>query len=289
MSELSEGQELIPINEGTGALMESPISRRGIVDYAGNLERQVAAADKYFQLHDHIRKRAISLTNYLDWTSQDGKPYLMETGTEKIEAAFNICQENVFCQRERESDDRGDYITYTWTASLVWNGRAVSCIGTSSTRDKFFGRKDNKDLPLSEIDLMNVKKKGWTNLMNRGIKHLLGLTFTWEEIEEHSDGKITKEKCTAISRTKGGQGGKGPETPAVAALREKIWNTLLELTQGDIGAAQNMLKELTKYGTSEGKTRISYCSEVQLKYLEGKIKAKIDAVNKELDKQAAGK
>jgi hypothetical protein len=241
-----------------------------------SLEKQIALADKYFELFDHIRKRAISLTDQSDWIDQEGKPYLQETGAAKIAAAFNIQQAELQCAKEKESDDRGDYVTYTWTAILSWNNRSITCIGTSSTRDKFFGRKDNRDLPLSEIDLMNVKKKGWTNLMNRGIKQLLGLTFTWEDIEKYSEGKITKAKGKVFSYAKGGRGGKAPEGADTGAKRTAIWNQMLEMSMGDIGEAQAVLEQLTTFTGRDkkvvkGKSDIALVGEGQLNFLEQKL------------------
>lgn len=271
------GRELIPINEGTGALDET---RQGInigaMVTVDSLEKQIALADKYFELFDHIRKRAISLTDQFDWIDQEGKPYLQETGAAKIAAAFNIQQTDLQCAKEKERDDRGDYVTFTWTAILSWNNRSIMCIGTSSTRDKFFGRKDNKDLPLSEIDLMNVKKKGWTNLMNRGIKQLLGLSFTWEDVEKFSDGRITQGKSKVFSYTKGGRGGRAPEKADTGAKRTEIWNRMLEMSMGDIGEAQRLLKQLTTFTgrdkkVVDGKTDIANVGEGQLNFIEQKL------------------
>ena len=269
---------LVRFNE-VGNLDESQSVAIGSLNTVDSLERQIAIADKYFELHDHIRKRAISLTDRFDWIDQEGKPYLQETGAAKIAGAFNVNQHEAVCQKEKETDDRGDYVTYTWTAILAWNNRSMSCIGTSSTRDKFFGRKDGKDLPLSEIDLMNVKKKGWTNLMNRGIKNLLGLTFTWEDIEKYSEGKIKKELCATVQRTAGGRGGRGPESAGIQEKRRAIWARMLEMNHADIDETKRFLAQLTAYKDSPGKTEISQVSEAQLKFLEqrlGEIKAEQD-------------
>jgi hypothetical protein len=265
-------RELVAINEGTGSLIEPGHGINiGALVTVESLEKQLALADKYFELFDHIRKRAISLTDQFDWIDQEGKPYLQETGAAKIAAAFNIQTSDLQCVKEKERDDRGDYITFTWTAILSWNCRSIMCIGTSSTRDKFFGRKNEKDLPLQDIDLMNVKKKGWTNLMNRGIKQLLGLTFTWDDVSKYSDGRITKEKCKVFSYAKGGRGGKAQESADTGAKRTAVWNQMLEMKIGDIEEAQALLKQLTKYKDSEGKTDISQVSEMQLKYLEQRL------------------
>lgn len=280
---------LVPMNE-LGNLDESRAMMIGSLNTVDSLERQIAIADKYFELHDHIRKRAISLTDRFDWIDQEGKPYLQETGTAKIAMAFNVGQSEATCQKEKETDDRGDYITYSWTTILTWNNRSMSCIGTSSTRDKFFGRKDGKDLPLSEIDLMNVKKKGWTNLMNRGIKNLLGLTFTWEDIEKYSEGKIKKENCTSVTRTAGGRGGRGPESTGTSEKRKQIWNAMLEMNHGDIDETSKFLAQLTTFIGKDkkevkGKTEISDVSEGQLKFLEqrlGEIKAEQAKIDEEV-------
>jgi hypothetical protein len=157
------------------------------------------------------------------------------------------------------------------------------------------GKGQYRDLPLSDIDLMNVKKKGWTNLMNRGIKQLLGLTFTWEDIEFFSEKRITREICKVFSYSKGGRGGRAPESANAGAKRTQVWNQMLEMCHGDIGQAQTLLKQLTTFKGRdnkpvEGKLDISQVGEGQLKFLDQKlsdIKKEQNAMNEEAEKESS--
>lgn len=241
-----------------------------------SLELQLRFVDTLFKYQDQIRKKAVLLTAVNDWIDQDGKPYLQETGAAKIAVAFSVSQEDLHCERERDHDDLGDFITFTWTAKMTAFNRSIVAIGTSSTRDELFGKRKGEGgkkmiLPLSEIDIMDVKKKGWTNLMNRGIKDLLGLSYTWADVEALSDGKITLEKCRQFSYAKGARGGRN-ESAGAGELRSSIWNRLLEQHLGDIEAAKADLRTLTKYGSSQGRDNVADLTEGQLKFVDSKLR-----------------
>lgn len=237
------------------------------------IEATMRIADAYFDMFNRLRERAVSLTNKNDWIDQNNNPYLEYSGASKIAIAFGVAQGGVKFEEEKRDDGDIPYITFTCFAKLTWNGNSSEHIGTSSSKDDFFARRKNKEtgepyyLPLKDINIMDVKKKAWTNLMNRGIKDILGLSFTWEEIEEISKGKITRALCTSFTYGKGTKGGKA-ESANAGELRSATWKRILALCNGDEATAKIQLKNATTWTKDgkviEGANDISKVSENQI-------------------------
>jgi hypothetical protein len=179
----------------------------------------IEQAGAYMELHDKMRKMAIRLTNHTDWIDERGTPYLQWSGSSKVARAFGVSYDSPRWEKEKIIDDRGEYIIFKCETTVRWNGQEVPELGTGTTRDEFFsvawvnktdatGRwikdsngkciKEKKVLPLSEIDLTDIQKKALTNCLNRGIRDLLGLRYTWEDIAQYSEGRITKDKCLGL-------------------------------------------------------------------------------------------
>jgi len=137
---------------------------------ATDLESAVQNAEKFVALQDNIRKMAVRVTNVNDWVDEGGNPYLQEKGAEKIAMAFGVSISNTNLEKEEAKDDKGQYITYIYSGTGSWQGRSVPQIGTCSSRDPFFGKKGGQLLPLSEVKLVDVRKKAYTNMLNRVIK-----------------------------------------------------------------------------------------------------------------------
>jgi len=245
------------------------------------LEQAVESADKYFQLHDRIRRLAVCLTNPNDWIDQADHPYLQNTGATKISNAFGLSVRNTHQTKEELSDVGGDYIMVTTEGEAVWNGRIQPQVGTCTSRDKFIAQRTNPQtnekyvLPLSEIDITNVYKKSFTNFLNRAIKCVLGLSFTWQEIEDVSDGKITKAACTHFTYNRGGRGGR-QESANAGEARTRVRKKILDLADGESNAAKTILKDLTTFTTKDGKTiqgktNVENCSEKQLAVVEREV------------------
>jgi len=125
-------------------------------------------------------------------------------------------------------------------------------------------------LPLSEIDITNVMKKAHTNLLNRAIKGLLGLSFSWEELEDISKGEITKANCSKVSYRKGAQGGQN-RTAQGGDLHNEAHAILQEMSCGDKDAYTEFLQKATAFTGRHGNkvnglTELGKVSEARLKY-----------------------
>jgi hypothetical protein len=193
------------------------------------------------------------LTNQNDWINQNGKPYLEWTGASKIACAFGVSYSTPVFEKEICKDDKGEYAVFQAIAMLTWNGRSMPEIGTGSSRDPFFGKSGGEYLPLSEIDLTDVKKKAITNMLNRGIKSLLGLSYTWDEIETISEGKINRTGVSKVEYSAGSQGSK-QEKKESKDLRVEIHKMLVDMNMGDQLAASVQLEEITRWKNTKGET-----------------------------------
>jgi hypothetical protein len=278
--------EILGKNE-QGALVRSPTE----IDMSSveAIERQAQKVEKYMEVQARIRRACIKLTNVHDWVDQDGKPYLQWTGAAKIAGAFGVSYDTPhFSDPKLESDEAGSYLNYEVQTLVRYAGRSVPEIGTASTRDSFFGVRTKKDekgnvmkdekgapikyfLPISEMDINDIKKKALTNLLNRGLKSLLGLSFTWDEIEKESGNVITRLKCASVKHTQGAGGGKTTSAETIP-VRQKIWKQILEMSDGEESVARAKLAALTTFkgdkGMVPGKTDIALVSDAMLRHLE---------------------
>lgn len=254
-----------------------------------NVEESLRAGEKYLELMKRMRLLAIKLTNNLDWSNQGGKPYLEKSGCDKIASAFGVKIYEATFEKENIKDDKGEYVLYTCSAHGAWNNVEESEIGTCSSRDDFFGKISGGYKPLSEVDLTDVKKKAFTNLANRLIKKLLGLSFTWEEIKELSGGSVTAENVAKIEFSQGARGG-NTDSPATKKLRDECRTWILKLCDGEEESAKKMLVEMTTFKGRDGnmvagKANVALLSEKQIQILHGKLKEGIDKLEPEISNE----
>ena len=231
---------------------------------------------------DTMRKAALSTTSIADWIDENGKPYLVEGGCKKVGGIYGVSSGRPEYNTVKDRDDIGDKVDIECIAETRWRDRSIFEVGTASSRDPFFGKANGKFLPLSEIDMNDVKKKALTNALNRGLKAIVGLSMTWEEIAEITGGRITQAKVVGTGRGvaygSGSQGGKAKDkTPGeTAATREEVWTAILEMAGGDAASATKMLTAWTAFKGRTGdmvlgKTKIGDVSEMALKILAHRV------------------
>lgn len=260
----------------------------------------IAEAEKRQELTKRLYMIALRATNCNDWIDQNGTPYLEYEGARKIARDIGLEIRNVQMMKQQIKDDKGEYIIFSYTGEAVWQGKSTPEMGTCSTRDKFFAERYDKTkgekylLPLSEINIVDVMKKGHTNLMNRCVKSALGLSFTWEEIDQATNGVITRDKCTGVSYTKGKRGGSTTKAdPAkVASARSEVWDWILEFNSGDLESSKQTLQAMTAFEGKDGKkfpgyTDIAKVSEGVLRHLHPKVKNEITAYREQMKNEEA--
>lgn len=187
------------------------VSATGEIDLFSEIERR----NKFFE---KLMSVAIQSTTHLDWMDQSGKPYLENSGSEKIARRFGISTQIVEPTIEWFDDVKGRYYVFT-TKGKAWLPRGIGStvdeveeIGTASSRDDFFGKSDGEWKPIELVDITDIKKKCYTNCFGRLIRKLLGLNgLTWDFLESHG---IKKEDCAGVSYRKKGQNSPTTSKPA---------------------------------------------------------------------------
>lgn len=187
-----------------------------LIQVAEQAERRIDAVMK-------IKRVALKVTNPRDWTDQQGNPYLMASGSEKIANLFNISWR--IDEPGYEEDPNGHY-TYSYKGYFSLGGRTTEAEGSRSSRDGFFKQykyKDEKgikldppqEIPVSErTNKRDVKMAALTNLLGNGITRILGIrNLTWEDLKEFAN--INKEQVIEIQYKKAG------EKPSIAQPQEK--------------------------------------------------------------------
>jgi hypothetical protein len=196
----------------------APIADDFLIAMADQAEKRIDAVIK-------IKQIALKVTNAMDWTDQNGKPYLQASGSEKIANLFNISWRIDVPQNDEESDG---HFTYSVKGFFSLGGRTIEVEGTRSSKDPFFnkyeyvksaaGVKDERKLlPPSSIDRGDVKKAALTNLYGNGITRILGIrNLTWDDLEKYAGitQDMVKSKVSYNQREAGGD--KPPIAPPKA-------------------------------------------------------------------------
>jgi len=241
---------------------------------SGDLEASMKRAEKFLQIQDRMRKLAVNLTSPVDWVNENGKPYLQWSGTSKIAMAFGVSYEDLHYSKTNVKDDKGEYVDFECTGYVTWQGRQVPETGTGSSRDPFFGKRNGEFIPLTEIDLNNIKKKALTNFLNRGLKSMIGLSYTWEEIETITNNRINRKNVQGVTYTQGAKGG-DTDSPEHKTAKANLSNMILEMCDGDKAKAGNYLEELTTWEKDgkpmKGKKTARFMSEAQMKVILPKV------------------
>lgn len=195
----------------------SPLESDKLVEMAQSAEKRIEAVKK-------IKTMSLRLTNAHDWTDQGGKPYLQVSGSEKIARLFGISWR--FIGDIQRKDEEGGHFSFEVPMEFVMTGASVEFRGSRSSKDPFFSKKYDKDIPPSEIDKTDVMKAAITNTIGNGITRLLGIrNLTWDDLKEAN---IKQEDVTSIQYKKKGEKPQGEEKdfPISKGQKEEI-NKLL--------------------------------------------------------------
>ncbi len=225
--------EIIATAEGNGL---------DIVQTVDRLEKSISAYQK-------IKEVALKLTRPEDWVDMGGKPYLLESGAQKIAKAFGVEIFDVSLEQKTFTDDRGSYSVFVakGKARSKILGSYVEDIGTCSQRDKFFGMEKGQFKQLEDVDITVVMKKAVTNLFGRLIDRAIGLGGTsWQEL-----GAL------------GIKPGAKVEYKQESAAAKEIGKMIMDMVGGDTAAASKMLQEFTRFKGKDGK-EVSISSIAQL-------------------------
>jgi len=257
-------------------------------------------AEKYMAVETKLRSIAVKCTNKNDWVDQNGRPYLQWSGAARIARAFGVSYQGLKYTEALKEDEHGPFLIIECTGTIIWRGSTLEEIGTGSSRDPFFGvrtryidgKKEKYFLPLSEVDITNIKKKAQTNFLNRALKSMVGLSFTWDEVNDalkNRGGNVTKieyDKSKSQTRTPPASSPSKPDT-SDKSKKEEIWTMLEEMHGTSAGVS---LKALTSFKGRDGKqvpgkAKITYVSPAQVDNIYPKVKEQYDEFKKRVTNQ----
>ncbi len=272
------------------AQQEPVFADDALIQIANQAEARIDAVVK-------IKQVALKVTNVDDWVDQQGKPYLMASGSEKIANLFNISWRIDEPAIDKETDPDGkEFITYTYKGEFSLGGRTIEVEGSRSSRDEFFKKyiwENGKKTGEKPLDRRDLKMAALTNLLGNGITRILGIrNLTYEDLEKFAG--IKKENVKGIQYKEQG------EKKEYKQPQSKSDQTKHEIKDPDAPVTEPQLKAINtlykKAGYDE-KLIHEYCSEKvfedgivieSLKSLtKGQASKIIDILNVEVNKANA--
>lgn len=214
-------------------------------------EDLISIAQKRFAVVNQVIMTALKFTNERDWVDQQGKPYLVHSGAERIARLFGISLSNIQTDKVWAEDTRGRYYIYKTTGRAVLPGRydSIEGLGTCSQRDKFFAWKNGKLKDTDEIDETNVMKASYSNFVVNAITHLLGLrNITWEELKAAG---MTKEKVARVEYQESGEKMRAAMPAGAQDRKSEIWQMCLQLVGGHADLASDLLAAKSGFNTKD--------------------------------------
>jgi hypothetical protein len=212
-----------------------------------------AAAEKRIDAVRQVKRTALKLTNPEDWTDQQGKPYLMASGSEKIAMAFDISWE-LLAPPEKIEEADGHY-SYNYRGQFRMGSRSTDAEGVRSSRESFFvqynyegegqARHRTGERPVAMRDNeRDVKMAAFTNLLGNGITRILGIRNpSWEDLK--SVAGITREMVmNKISYRKNGKDPGTLKEPQAKDKEPEIKDPGAPATKSQQGAMYAILKKL---------------------------------------------
>lgn len=185
--------------EGSGPLEPvdfSPSSDLTVYD-ADNLLSVANKAEQLIEAINKIKLTVMRVTNQQDWVDENGKPYLMVSGAEKLRAIFGI-DWDIPSTPVIEEDDDG-HRTYKYTGTFTMARKPITAIGSRSSRDPFFSRAKGADIPPEKINMGNVDKAAFTNCIGNGVTRILGIrNLAWSDLQQVG---FKKESSSAVDRS----------------------------------------------------------------------------------------
>jgi len=248
---------------------------RGLAEVAQQAEARVEAMKT-------IMRAALRFTHAGDWTDIGGRPYLNSSGAEKI-ANIGVTVDKISRSKFFDEDDDGRYYVWEYVGTFAIAGRSIESVGTCSSRDEFFAKREGAIVPLQHVDQTNIMKSAYSNLLVNGISRLLGLRNpSWEDLQ--TAGIDIKD----VSKVEFGKGTKGGSVAGEPEMRREIDEKLRALSGGDPKVAETTLEMLTTFKGKDGKqvSGVRQTSRLKAKRLEialEKVRAEYDRAQKEGD------
>jgi len=210
-------------------------------------EDLISIAQRRVLIIPKLVEMSLMQTTERDWVNQNGNPYLVHSGAEKVARLFGIKLRDIKTEKFMAEDTKGKYYIYktTGTAALPGKHDSIEAVGTCSQRDKFwaYSKKEWKDS--IDIDETNILKASYTNFVVNSITHLLGLrNITWDMLEKAG---IKTSKVQKVEYSKGSQKAEATLTKKDIEARDKLWNICINMSAGNEEEAKFLLKRFTTF------------------------------------------
>lgn len=166
------------------AMAVVPVEEKSVVEVmpADLVEIFIKEAEKRITCINKMKNIIFKVTTISDWIDQGGKPYLKATGAESVATALCIGWDKP--TKEIELLESGHKV-YKFDANFHFLGRSIWVLGSRGSNDPFFSKSGGSDVPIETINMANVEKSAYTNLLNNGIQKILGIRgMTWDQLEK---------------------------------------------------------------------------------------------------------
>ncbi len=259
--------------------IQSEMSLINIPAAGFSVEKEIQEIEKGVELFNRIKIVALKLTKPTDWVDQGGSMYLMDRGSENIAIAFGVDISGLEMKMEWVDDPKGRYYAFVASGKAYSRklGRWVEDIGVCSQRDKFFGKIGDKFKEIEDVDMANIRRKAVTNLYNRLIKRVVGLSGVTVD-----DLKASGMDVSKIGRVeyKGGSQKASDLSLDGKDIKAKLESMLVRMSNNDKAVATKLLEKFSYWKGDDGKEHsvndISKLSEKWLASTYGKAKKEYD-------------
>ena len=261
--------------------IETPQNTNSEIITIDSAEDLISIAQRRVEIVGKMMNTALKITTHRDWVNQNGNPYLVHSGAEKVARLFGISLSNIKTEKMWAEDTKGRYYIYktTGTSSLPGKFDSIEALGTCSQRDAFFGRVSGALRDNSEIDETNIMKASYSNFVVNAITHLLGLrNITWEQLKE---AEIDEKSVQEIKYGKDTKKAEMRLSKEALETRKKLWDMCLEMAAGEEKAAALTLE---KYSSFEKEGKTFKVTDIKGLKSEGWIKATYGRVKEEYEK-----
>jgi hypothetical protein len=181
-------------------------------------------------------------------------------------------------------DPKGRYYAFVASGKAYSRklGRWVEDIGVCSQRDKFFGKIGDKFKEIEDVDMANIRRKAVTNLYNRLIKRVVGLSgVTLDDL------KASGMDVSKIGRVeyKGGAQKVADLTTDGKDMKAKLDQMILRMANNDKVEVEKLIKKFSLWIDGEKKERFVISTD---KLSEKWLAATYGKAKKEYEKTQGG-